>query len=544
MESVREASGRVRGSVYLLRDLTEWKKLVASIASTFASLQAEDANNAVRGAIDEVASLCGAEIRGFLLFGAVDETRMPGPIEASGGFAHGVTPAIEQWVTRAASMGEPAYRTPGTAAGDDASLLAAESLAWISAVPLWFAGTVTGAIALASRSAGPAWGEREMAMPRILGSLVIELLSKKWAMREMNRRGFEYRELIDNANVPICGVDHDGRVNEWNRAIALLTGRERGRALGVPAVSLFDPASAGDRYEQLLRKVLSGERFADEELRIQRDDGEFSTLLVSGSPRLGWNGNVAGAIFIGQDISARVEGERRIKEQARALVEVQDIERLRISRELHDDVAQDLSAARIACETLFDGVEDGDSRLRERAARLSGTIASSLKAIRDIAYDMRPLDAAGSGLAESLARLCKSFAASHPLDVSFQSAGAEGMILSAEQAVNIYRIVQEGIANAWRHAEARAVSVTLVHSHPELIMRITDDGVGFDVEQKCSEAADRRCMGLVGMRERAAILGAALQITSRAGKGTQIKVTMPLALKEMSDGTAENNPPR
>ena len=544
VEKVREASGRIRGSVYLVRDLTEWKKLVASIASTFVSLQIEDANSAVTRAIDEAASLCGAEIRALLLFGTAEGLGASGPTELADGLGDGVSPGIGQWVRRAAQIGEPVFRAAETADGEDAALIARESLAWIAAIPLRFAGTVTGAIALGSRSASPAFGDREMAMQRIFGSLVIELLSKKWAMREMNRLGFEYRELIDHANVPIWGVDIAGLVNEWNRAIALLTGLDKSRVLRLPAVSLIDSEPGRDQFVSVLGKVLAGERIADKELRIQADTGEFSTLLVSGSPRLDFDGRVAGAMFIGQDISARVAGERRIKEQARALVEVQDIERLRISRELHDNVAQDLSAARIACETLFDGVDGDESSLRRRVAQLSEAITSSLQAIRGIAYDMRPLDAAGKGLAASLSRLCVSFGTTHPLAVSFQSAGADGITLPTEHAVNIYRIVQESLANAWRHARARSVNVTLVHSHPELILRVIDDGVGFDVEQKCTEAADRQCMGLIGMRERAAILGAALHITSRAGKGTQVKLTMPLEIKEGPDGPATNHSPR
>ncbi len=544
VENVREASGRNRGSVYLVRDLTEWKKLVASIASTFVGLQIEDANNAVARAIDAAASLCGAETRALVLFGAADGAGASGPIELNAGLGGSVSPGIEQWVRRVSPGGETVFRAVETAGGEDAALLARESLAWIAAIPLRFAGTVTGAIALASRSASPAFGDREMAMQRIFGSLVIELLSKKWAMREMHRLGFEYRELIDHANVPIWGVDHAGLVNEWNRSIALLTGRDKSCVLRLPAVSLIDPVVGRDQFENLLAKVLAGERIADKELKIHTDSRGLSTLLVSGSPRLDFDGKVAGAIFIGQDISARVAGEQRIKEQARALVEVQDIERLRISRELHDNVAQDLAAARIACETLFDGIDGNESSLRLRVARLSEAIASSLQAIRGIAYDLRPLDATGTGLASSLSRLCESFGATHPLDVSFQSAGTDGITLAPEHAVNIYRIVQESLANAWRHAQAHSVNVTLVHSHPDLILRITDDGVGFDVEQKCIEAADQRCMGLIGMQERASILGATLYLTSRAGKGTQVKLTMPLEERGSFDEAAKKHSPR
>ena len=85
--------------------------------------------------------------------------------------------------------------------------------------------------------------------------------------------------------------------------------------------------------------------------------------------------------------------------------------------------------------------------------------------------------------------------------------------------MNIYRIAQEALANIRRHARAHGVSVALVHSHPDLILRIADDGVGFDVEQKCAEAADSRCMGLLGMEERAAILGATPDHHQQGGEG-------------------------
>lgn len=542
VEEVRDSSGKHRGSVYLIRDLTEWRKLVASIASTFVSLQVEETENAVTRALDEAASLCGAEIRSLLLFGGADDRGAP-RLEESLNSSTALSPPLERWVRQAAARGEPVYRDRESARGTDAEMLAAESLAWAAVIPLWFAGMVTGAIALASRAAGAPWGEREMMMPRILGSLVIELLAKKWAMREMNRLGFEYQDLVEHANVPIWGVDSAGRVNEWNRAIAALTGREKGAVLRLGAAALVETDQGRADFDNLLVKVLAGQRVTDREIRIRTEAPGSTTLLVSGAPRLDSGGGVTGAIFIGQDISARVAAERRIREQADALVEVQEIERLRISRNLHDNVAQDLSAARIACETLFDGFDGGADLLRARAAQLSQAIASSLQSIRTIAYDLRPHDIDRYGLVTSLDHLCESFGRTHALEVAFQSAGVDGVTVSPEHAVDIYRITQEALGNADRHAHARAVNVALVHSHPDLILRITDDGVGFDVARARAEAADDRRMGLLGMEERAAILGAALTITSRAGKGTQVKLTVPIDGEETTDGAAENHSP-
>ena len=542
VERVRDPSGKSRGSVYLIRDLTEWRKLVASIASTFVSLQIEDADNAITRALDEAASFCGAEIRALLLFDASD----PGaalPSDQSRGVPGTMPRRLESWVRKIAAGGETVFCAKDSARGADVDLFAGESLAWIAAVPLRFAGIVTGAIALASRSKSPPWGEREMTMPRVLGSLVMELLAKKWAMREMNRLGLEYKDLVEHANVPIWGVDEKRRVNEWNHAIATLTGHDKRQVLGAPAASLIDSEDSGAEFSSLLTRILAGEHITDKELRIQTDIRGPSTLLVSGSPRLDSAGRASGAIFIGQDITGRVAGERRIREQADALVEVQEIERLRISRDLHDNVAQDLSAARIACETMFDGFEGDEDLLRARVARLSLAVSSSLQSIRTIAYDLRPQDIDRFGLVSSLARLCESFGHAHSLEIAFQSAGIEGVPIASEHAVNIYRITQEALANIKRHARAHGASVALVHSHPDLILRITDDGIGFDVEQKRSETADRRCMGLLGMEERAAILGATLTITSKAGKGTQVKLTMPVESKEKPDGTTENHSP-
>jgi len=542
VERIREPSGKSRGSVYLIRDLTEWKKLVASISSTFVTLQIEDADRAVTRALEEAASLCSAEIRSLVLFGATGNDAAF-PAETSGGQAVCLPPLLRRWTQHVAAGGEPVYLRAELAHGDPASVLRAESLAWAAAIPLSFGGTVTGAIALASRRASPPWGESQMTMVRILGSLVIELLAKKWVMREMNRLGFEYKDLIEHANVPIWGVDSRGIINEWNQAMILLTGSEKSRALGLAATPLIDPTDGRGGFAGFLAEVLAGGRITEKELMVQAVGKGPSTLLVSGSTRQDSSGKVIGALFIGQDISARVAGEQRIKELARSLVEVQEIERLRISQDLHDNVAQDLSAARIACETLFDGLDQDGSVLRQRVAGLSSAIASSLQSIRSIAYDLRTQDINQYGLVTSLDRLCGSYARPDVPSVTFQSAGVEKLPLGPDEALNIYRIVQEALANARRHANARSVTVTLVHSHPDLILRITDDGVGFDVERTFAEAAERRCMGLVGIRERTAILRGTLTIASRIGKGTQIKVTIPFESTEKPDGAAEKHSP-
>jgi len=299
--------------------------------------------------------------------------------------------------------------------------------------------------------------------------------------------------------------------------------------LGLPAHSLFDPIHVRPTFEALVSSVLSRERTSNEELPIISNSGEPHTLLVSGTARVDSSSQVIGAIFIGQDITARNAAERRVKEQARALIDVREMERLRLSRDLHDGVAQDLVAARMGLETLFDGISSCDDQVRERVVRITAPLSAAYESIRAIAHDLRPTETGKGGLAASIGGLCVAFGRAHNLRVAFQVSGADEIELAPEHSVNIYRIAQEALSNVARHARAGRVDVTLVHVRPDLILQIVDDGAGFDVERALAEAAGRGRMGLLGLRERATILGGVLTVTSKPGRGAQVRLVVPLS---------------
>lgn len=525
-EAIREPSGRTIGSVYLVRDLTEWRRLVASVETAFSRLQIDDADAAVDRALQEAAVLCGAEASALLLFARsrdFSSEEFPESLRSPRVLPGG----LEEWARRTAQDGraEVLYRTSAPAA--EAGLLTAASLGWAAAVPLRLAGAVFGAIVLAGRSAAPQTPP-EASIIDTLGMLIVELLSKKWAVNEMNRLGAEYKDLVESASVPIWGVDLERRINEWNNAMSAITGRGKLEAMGLPACSIFQSGPDSAAFERLITAVLDRRHITDQELRVATASGGQVTLLVGGSTRLDGAGRVVGAILIAQDITARIAAELRVKEQARALVGVQEIERLRISRDLHDGVAQDLSAARISCETLFDGAAVDEPQLRGRVARIEASISSALQTIRTIAYDLRPVETGPLPIADAIGRVCSSFRGPRPLSVTFKAAGTEGLSLSAERTANLCRILQEALSNAARHSGAHRVEVTLVSSHPDLILRIVDDGTGFDVERSFADAVERRRMGLLGIRERAVVLGGAISITSRSGRGTQVRLAVPV----------------
>lgn len=226
------------------------------------------------------------------------------------------------------------------------------------------------------------------------------------------------------------------------------------------------------------------------------------------------------------DISALKQATENIRALTGQLIAVQESERARIARDLHDNVAQDLSTLKISFETLLDRTSGGDPVIRERLGDLAGLLGRSIGSVRDLALAMRPPDLEYLGLVKSLRRLCEDFMAASTLSTSFAAVGMEGITPDHDVAINLYRIAQEALSNARRHAEATTITVRLVESHPMLILRVADDGHGFDPAQARTGEDGRRGMGLVNMRERAALFGGTLRIVS-GPEGTTVVAAIP-----------------
>ncbi|MGE4539190.1 MAG: CHASE4 domain-containing protein [Desulfovibrio sp.] len=222
------------------------------------------------------------------------------------------------------------------------------------------------------------------------------------------------------------------------------------------------------------------------------------------------------------DVTELKRAEASIRKLTGDLIATQEHERARLARELHDNVAQCLSAAKIAGQTLLDGVVLATPAVESRLDDFSALLSRAIAAVREISYDLRPPDLEHLGLPQALKRLCDDFRRVTGIAVDFSQAGLEGLVLDQDLAINLYRVVQEALTNVRRHAGAKHVSVRLVESYPMLIVRIKDDGRGFAVEERMAQAGRERRMGLASMRERMALLGGRLRIVAEPGRGCLI----------------------
>jgi two-component system NarL family sensor kinase len=214
----------------------------------------------------------------------------------------------------------------------------------------------------------------------------------------------------------------------------------------------------------------------------------------------------------------------RLAEESTRLARAE--ERARIAREIHDTLAQGLTAIGLDLEGALRHLESSPERARERLERALGMTRESLEEARRSVLDLRAAPLAGKPLPEALAALARAVTSETGVRVHVRSSEAPGLPLRIE--AELFRIAQEGLANVRKHARAKEVQITLRASAGRIRMSIADDGAGFDA--RTAEAREAG-YGIQGMKERARLLGGQLRVLSRPGSGTTVSVSVPLPLQ-------------
>ncbi len=220
----------------------------------------------------------------------------------------------------------------------------------------------------------------------------------------------------------------------------------------------------------------------------------------------------------------------RLRSLTRQLEDAKEEEKRRIARELHDELGQLLSAIKINLKALG---RLGD-RVEERGERIADAIAlvdEMIGHVREMALDLRPPLLDELGLVPALRGYAEGQSMRTGVAISVE-ANADSERLRPDTAIAAFRIVQEAVHNALRHASARHLTVSVRRDPTRLQLRVHDDGRGFDLDEALGRAATGRHLGLRGMRERVEALGGRLEIESTPGHGSEIRASMPLQPEE------------
>jgi PAS domain S-box-containing protein len=230
-------------------------------------------------------------------------------------------------------------------------------------------------------------------------------------------------------------------------------------------------------------------------------------------------------LAVARDVTSRKDAEEKIRALTHRLLTAQEEEKRHLSRELHDDLGQRLNAVKMGLEGVRNHCLNDDCELARQASRLCGILDGSIDALRTLSWGLRPPALERLGLAETISDHCRRLAELNSLTVDLRTAGMEGVALNPATEINLFRIVQEALNNILKHADTSTATVKLVASHPRLIMKIHDDGQGFDPALLTNNASG---LGIVGMQERVDLLGGDFDIQTAPGKGTRITIDIPI----------------
>jgi PAS domain S-box-containing protein len=322
-------------------------------------------------------------------------------------------------------------------------------------------------------------------------------------------------------------------VTDVNSATELVTGVPRDQLVGSDFSDYFtDPVKAREGY----RTVFAKRSVRDYPLAIRHRSGMITDVLYHATVYGNEAGEIQGVFAAARDITelkraeeALGESESRLRSLSSQLLSVQENERRRVARELHDGIGQMLTAIKFKVENFLH--EQGKSKARANAKSLEAIIPmirEGMEEARRIQTDLRPSVLDDLGILAALSWLCRNFEATYShIHIEKQTHIQEEEVPLLLKTV-IYRVSQEALNNIAKHSKADLARLSLKKIGDKIELKIEDNGMGFDLEQTLSPERARRGMGLDSMRERAELSGGAFAVQSTKGKGTTIKVNWPL----------------
>jgi PAS domain S-box-containing protein len=364
--------------------------------------------------------------------------------------------------------------------------------------------------------------------------VINDITEQKLAEDALRKSEESLRTILHTAMDGFWITDMQGHILEVNDAYCRMSGYSKAELLAM-SIQDLEAVEPSDAVAAHMKKIESQgqDRF---ETCHRRKDGGILDVEVS----VQWKRVDGGRMVAFQrDITKRKQDDEKIHQLYHLLIQSQENERHVISHELHESIAQNLSVLKINMDTIHHDPSMTTPELREKLLASSSLISQSIEDIRNLAYELRLPGLDEMGLVKALQIYCEVASENGNVKVDFQSAGMSPIDLPRKTELHIYRLIQEALSNIQKHANADHATIRLLGSSPNIILRIEDNGRGFDVKAQSLLSADSKRMGIRGMQERLNLLKGQMRIQSQPMKGVKIFIKIPIS--ENPSGRPENN---
>lgn len=352
-----------------------------------------------------------------------------------------------------------------------------------------------------------------------ISGIVRDVTERNRALAALRESEARFRLIADSAPIMLWMTGIDMLCTYVSRGWVEFTGRPLEAQLGAGWTEPLHPDDISYCLRTFEEAFGRRESFRME-YRVRRHDGEYRWVLDSGAPRFDSDGRFAGYIGTAMDVSEHRLAEEALSNLNHRLLESLENERSRIARELHDDFAQRMALMAMELDGLGNALQNQADmqgrvqRLYERAAQLSTDLQA-------VSHNLHPGKLEYLGLVAAADVFCRDMSAQHYVSVDFRHQAVPEHISKAI-ALGVFRVLQEALTNAVKHARTHEFSVTLRGEGNVISLEVVDRGVGFDVQAHSSG------LGLLSMRERLALIGGGIAIDSQPGHGTAVRVHVPL----------------
>jgi PAS domain S-box-containing protein len=347
------------------------------------------------------------------------------------------------------------------------------------------------------------------------------------SLRESEAR---FRVLANSAPVMIWMSDAHMRRTDVNGSWLHFTGRTVEMEQGEGWLEGVHPEDVNGCVETFQSAFQRREPFR-REYRLRRFDGAYRWLLDSGVPRFTPDGTFNGYVGSAFDVTDLKAARATLSNLNRRLMDVQEQERKRLARELHDDVSQRVTLLAIELEQLRETLPTDAPEAKEIVTALNDAVSALGKDIQAISHRLHSSKLDYLGLSTAAGSFCRELSNQRGITIEFAHEHVP-VQLPEGVAINMFRVLQEALANAIKHSGATHYRVTLRGIGDRLRLEVVDDGCGFDVE----EALRGHGLGLISMRERLRAVNGDMTVESEVGAGTRVCADAPLRAERSETG--------
>jgi len=371
----------------------------------------------------------------------------------------------------------------------------------------------------------------------LIAGLVVQGVRRRRMEHALRESEARFRLMADGAPVMVWTAKPDMATDFYNSTVLEFTGLSMEQLVGDGWLARIHPDDL-EQSQRVYVPAFEQRQPFSMEYRFRRADGTYRWILDTGVPRYGPDGSFAGYIGSALDITERRKIELSLLDNQAALrkayeenqdlagrlIHAQEAERTRIARDLHDDLSQQLAGLAIMLSGLKRkvGQPDAQPEVNQTVTLLQGRTTVLAEAVRNLSHELHPSVLQHAGLVPALRRLCSEVEQHHRLSVTF-SADDEAATLSPEVALCLFRVTQEALTNAVRHARASTIRVRLETTGDGVGLSVVDNGVGFVASER-----SRSGLGLRSIDERVRLTRGQVRLDSRPGQGTHLHVRIPL----------------